>query len=70
MRPARIAFRKRYSDGLLRAIDWAMELDPLLRPQTVPEFRAALLRGSAAGAGASTSALGRLASTLLGKDPS
>ncbi len=70
MRPARIAFRKRYSDGLLRAIDWAMDPDPMLRPQSVTEFRAALLRGSAAEAGTPTSALGRLASSLLGKDPS
>lgn len=42
LKSARAAFRKRYSDGLLRAIDWAMEVDPLLRPQTVADFGQAL----------------------------
>lgn len=43
LRSARSAFRKRYSDSLLAAIDWAMEVDPMLRPQSVAEFRTALL---------------------------
>lgn len=42
MRPAAQCFRKRYSPELLRAIDWAMEVDPLLRPQSVDEFLEAL----------------------------
>lgn len=43
MKPARTAFRKRYSDSLLAAIDWCMEDDPMLRPQSVAELRPALL---------------------------
>ncbi len=42
LKSARSAFRKRYSDGLLQAIDWAMEIDPLLRPQAVADFVLAL----------------------------
>lgn len=38
MRPAALAFKKRYSAPLLEAIDWAMEVDPLLRPQNVREY--------------------------------
>ncbi|MBL1276069.1 MAG: serine/threonine protein kinase [Ectothiorhodospiraceae bacterium] len=36
--PATTAFKRRYSTSLLQALDWAMEIDPLLRPQTVDEF--------------------------------
>jgi len=35
MRPAVSAFKKNYSKELLEAIDWAMEVDPMLRPQKV-----------------------------------
>lgn len=35
MRPAVNAFRKKYSHELLEAIDWAMEVDPMIRPQKV-----------------------------------
>ena len=35
MRPAVNAFKKKYSNDLLEAIDWAMEVDPMLRPQKV-----------------------------------
>ena len=35
MRPAKNAFKKKYSAELLEAIDWAMEVDPMLRPQKV-----------------------------------
>jgi len=35
MRPAVNAFKKNYSQELLEAIDWAMEVDPMLRPQKV-----------------------------------
>jgi len=38
LRPAREAHKKRYSAPLLEAIDWAMEIDPLLRPQSVDEL--------------------------------
>ena len=33
MRPAVNAFKKKYSIELLEAIDWSMEVDPMLRPQ-------------------------------------
>lgn len=33
MKPAIDAFKRRYPSHLLEVIDWAMELDPLLRPQ-------------------------------------
>jgi len=42
LRPAASAFRRRYSASLLEALDWAMEIDPLLRPQSVDEFLQAL----------------------------
>jgi serine/threonine protein kinase len=35
MRPTSELYQKRYSKELLKAIDWAMEVDPLLRPQSV-----------------------------------
>lgn len=38
LRPAVSAFKRRYSKTLLEALDWSMELDPLLRPQSVDEF--------------------------------
>jgi serine/threonine protein kinase len=38
LKPAVSLFKKRYSVTLLEAIDWAMEMDPLLRPQIVDEF--------------------------------
>jgi serine/threonine protein kinase len=42
LKPAAHCFRKQYSASLLQAIDWAMEIDPLLRPQNVDAFLAAL----------------------------
>lgn len=36
-------FHKHYSNSLLAAIDWAMEVDPMLRPQNAQVFREALL---------------------------
>jgi len=44
MRPAVQAYRKRYQRELLELIDWAMELDPMLRPQTTEELRVALIK--------------------------
>lgn len=38
MKPAASAFKKRYTPALLEAIDWAMEVDPLLRPQSVDQL--------------------------------
>ena len=35
MRPAVSAFKKKYSTELLEAIDWDMEVDPMIRPQNV-----------------------------------
>jgi serine/threonine protein kinase len=35
LRPAVTAFKRKYSLELLKAIDWAMEIDPTLRPQKV-----------------------------------
>lgn len=44
MRPAVSAFKRKYSNSLLAAIDWAMEMDPLLRPQHVDELVEAMNR--------------------------
>ncbi len=44
MRPAVQAYRRRYQRELLELIDWAMELDPMLRPQTTEELRVALIK--------------------------
>lgn len=38
MKPATVAFKRKYSSELLEAIDWAMEVDPMLRPQTIDQF--------------------------------
>jgi len=38
LRPAVSAFKKRYGQNLLESIDWAMEIDPMLRPQSVEQF--------------------------------
>jgi len=46
MKPAVEAFKKSYSRKLLRAIDWAMEVDPMYRPQTVDELIGAMNDGS------------------------
>lgn len=46
MKPAQVSFKRRYSMPLLQVIDWAMELDPLLRPQSVEEFMQALQAGA------------------------
>lgn len=45
LKPMTSFFRKRYSESLLAAIDWAMEPDPLLRPQSVDEFLNAMNEG-------------------------
>ena len=38
MRPAVNAFRKKYTAELLEAMDWAMEVDPMIRPQKVEQL--------------------------------
>jgi serine/threonine protein kinase len=38
MRPAVTAFKRRYPQPMLEALDWSMEMDPMLRPQSVDEF--------------------------------
>jgi serine/threonine protein kinase len=38
MRPAAVAFKRKYSQELLNAIDWAMEIDPTLRPQKIDQL--------------------------------
>ena len=63
MKPAKQAFRGQYAYGLLCAIDWAMEVDPLLRPQSVAEFREALLK-DVEEPEAPDSTLGRLVGSL------
>ncbi len=42
LRPAANAFKKNYSSHLLEAVDWAMEVDPMLRPQSVDKLIEAL----------------------------
>ena len=42
MRPAVAAFKRRYSVPLLKAIDWAMDVDPVCRPQSIDDYLAAL----------------------------
>ncbi len=37
------AARDRYSEGFLKAIEWALKLDEKLRPQTVEQWKAAVL---------------------------
>ena len=38
MKPAVAVFKKKYSKTILMAIDWAMEPDPRLRPQSCDEL--------------------------------
>lgn len=38
MKPAVEVYQKKYSEELLKAIDWSMEVDPLLRPQNAAEL--------------------------------
>jgi len=47
MKPAAEVYQKKYSEKLLKAIDWAMEVDPLLRPQSTAELIEALPRWEA-----------------------
>ena len=42
MKPAVDMFKRKYSEPILKAIDWAMEPDPRLRPQHCDELLAIL----------------------------
>ncbi|MCW8982889.1 MAG: serine/threonine protein kinase [Gammaproteobacteria bacterium] len=42
MKPAAKEYRRKYSQALLQAIDWAMEVDPTLRPQSVDQLLEAM----------------------------
>jgi len=69
MKPAVEVFKKGYSRKLLAAIDWAMEVDPMYRPQSVDELLEAMNNGSGPPRGTEEeddkdSMLGRLASSL------
>ncbi|HEY9148468.1 MAG TPA: serine/threonine-protein kinase, partial [Gammaproteobacteria bacterium] len=66
MKPAVEAFKKGYSKRLLRAIDWAMEVDPMYRPQSVDELLDAMNNGNGPPKDerGSFSVLGRIASSL------
>ena len=47
MKPATEVYQRKYSEKLLKAIDWAMEIDPMLRPQNATELLDALPRWDA-----------------------
>ena len=66
LRPAAQAFKRKYSPSLLCAIDWAMEPDPLLRPQSVDDFLAAMNKDENGDAGnrSSESLMERLSSNF------
>lgn len=64
MRPAAVAFRKHYSQSLLKTIDWAMEIDPLARPQQVDELLQAMNVESPQKQTVNESMLERLTSSL------
>ncbi len=42
LKPAAKAFRKHYSKTLLKAVDWALDINPELRPQSLDDFLQAL----------------------------
>jgi serine/threonine protein kinase len=69
LKPAVETFKKSYSHKLLAAIDWAMEVDPMYRPQSIDEFLGAMNNGSGPPRGNDAedekdSMLGRLASSF------
>lgn len=42
LKPAAEVYKKKYSPSLLYAVDWAMELDALLRPQSIDQYMTVL----------------------------
>ena len=61
MKPAVVAFKRKYSHELLEALDWAMEVDAMLRPQNVDEFLNAFHKP---GEASSDSIMGRITKHL------
>jgi serine/threonine protein kinase len=69
MKPAVEAFKKGYSQKILAAIDWAMVVDPMYRPQSVDDLLEAMGDGGKLGPGykgGESSMLGRIAGSLFG----
>lgn len=64
MKPATAAFKRKYSPELLEAIDWAMEVDPTLRPQNIDQFLNSFHKP---GEQSSDSLMQRFAKALSGK---
>ncbi|MFO7594646.1 MAG: serine/threonine-protein kinase [Pseudomonadota bacterium] len=64
MKSATEAFRKGYSKSLLKVVDWAMEVDPMYRPQSIDELIQALNDSQAEADTSSESMLDRLANSL------
>ena len=64
MKSAGEAFKKGYSKKLLTVIDWAMEIDPIYRPQSVNELLEAMNESSGEIEPDSESMLDRLANSL------
>lgn len=67
MKPALEVFRKNYSERILKAIDWSMEVDPMYRPQSVDELLEAMGDGGKLGPGykeEESSLFGKIASSL------
>ena len=46
LKPMAQLYKRKYSADMLEALDWAMEVDALLRPQSVDEFLLAFNRGA------------------------
>lgn len=46
MTPAVKAYKRKFPEYLLKAIDWAMEIEPEQRPQSVEKLQSALLKGA------------------------
>jgi len=64
LKPAQIAFKKKYSKSLLFTIDRAMEVDPVLRPQSVEKLLEMLNSDQAGDAEDQPSMLGKLVSNF------
>ncbi len=64
MKSAVEGFKKSYSKKLLTVIDWAMEVDPMYRPQSVDELLEALNNSKSDEETAGESVLDRLANSL------
>ncbi|MBF0470702.1 MAG: serine/threonine protein kinase [Gammaproteobacteria bacterium] len=65
MRPMAESYKRRYSQRLLTAIDWALEVEPAVRPQSVAELVEALNREEVEESAGSS--IGRMFDSLVGK---